>query len=393
MPSLIKRARASFNRFAEWQISGGVVLMAAAALGMVMANSALADAYNQLFHTKIGGLDLLHWINDGLMALFFLVVGLEIKREMVEGELDNWPRRALPLIAAVGGMAVPAAFFLVINWQTPENLRGWAIPTATDIAFALGVLALFGSRVSYPLKVFLTSLAIMDDLGAILIIAVFYASNFSVVAFGLAVLTAGALLALNWYGVTRLTPYLVLGAILWVCMLFSGIHATLAGVVLAMTIPITAEEAKQDDNGSPLHKLEHKLGPWVTFVVLPIFGFANAGVPLGNVSFDTLLEPLPLGIIAGLFFGKQIGIMLAILLARRGGLAQLPSGASWRQVYGVTILCGIGFTMSLFIGLLAFDNAAQESMVKLGVLAGSLLSALGGAAVLLWPQSRAAPKP
>jgi NhaA family Na+:H+ antiporter len=393
MPSLIKRASASFNRFAEWQISGGVVLMAAAALGMVMANSALADAYNQLFHTKIGGLDLLHWINDGLMALFFLVVGLEIKREMVEGELDNWPRRALPLIAAVGGMAVPAAFFLVINWQTPENLRGWAIPTATDIAFALGVLALFGSRVSYPLKVFLTSLAIMDDLGAILIIAVFYASNFSVVAFGLAVLTAGALLALNWYGVTRLTPYLVLGAILWVCMLFSGIHATLAGVVLAMTIPITAEEAKQDDNGSPLHKLEHKLGPWVTFVVLPIFGFANAGVPLGNVSFDTLIEPLPLGIIAGLFFGKQIGIMLAILLARRGGLAQLPSGASWRQVYGVAILCGIGFTMSLFIGLLAFDNAAQESMVKLGVLAGSLLSALGGAAVLLWPQSRAAPKP
>jgi NhaA family Na+:H+ antiporter len=393
MPSLIKRARASFNRFAEWQISGGVVLMAAAALGMIMANSALADAYNQLFHTKIGGLDLLHWINDGLMALFFLVVGLEIKREMVEGELDNWPRRALPLIAAVGGMAVPAAFFLVINWQTPENLRGWAIPTATDIAFALGVLALFGSRVSYPLKVFLTSLAIMDDLGAILIIAVFYASNFSVVAFGLAVLTAGALLALNWYGVTRLTPYLVLGAILWVCMLLSGIHATLAGVVLAMTIPITAEEAKQDDNGSPLHKLEHKLGPWVTFVVLPIFGFANAGVPLGNVSFDTLIEPLPLGIIAGLFFGKQIGIMLAILLARRGGLAQLPSGASWRQVYGVAILCGIGFTMSLFIGLLAFDNAAQESMVKLGVLAGSLLSALGGAAVLLWPQSRAAPKP
>ncbi len=393
MPSLIKRARASFNRFAEWQISGGVVLMAAAALGMVMANSALADVYNQLFHTKIGGLDLLHWINDGLMALFFLVVGLEIKREMVEGELDNWPRRALPLIAAVGGMAVPAAFFLVINWHTPENLRGWAIPTATDIAFALGVLALFGSRVSYPLKVFLTSLAIMDDLGAILIIAVFYASNFSVLAFGLAVLTAGALLALNWYGVTRLTPYLVLGAALWACMLFSGIHATLAGVVLAMTIPITAEESKQDDNGSPLHKLERGFGPWVTFVVLPIFGFANAGVPLGNVSLDTLLEPLPLGIIAGLFFGKQIGIMLAILLARRGGLAQLPSGASWRQVYGVAVLCGIGFTMSLFIGLLAFDDVARESMVKFGVLAGSLLSALGGAAVLLWPQSRAASKP
>ncbi len=393
MPSVTKRARESFNRFAESQISGGLVLMAAAALGMVLANSALAPTYDQLFHTKVGGLDLLHWINDGLMALFFLVVGLEIKREMVGGELDSWPRRALPMIAAIGGMVVPALVFVAINWHTPENLHGWAIPTATDIAFALGVLALFGSRVSYPLKVFLTSLAIMDDLGAILIIAVFYGSDFSLLALGLAALTATILLALNWYGVTRLTPYLVLGAILWVCMLFSGIHATLAGVVLAMTIPITAEESKQDDNGSPLHKLERGFGPWVTFVVLPIFGFANAGVSLGNVSFDTLLEPLPLGIIAGLFFGKQIGIMLAILLARRGGLAQLPSGASWRQVYGVAVLCGIGFTMSLFIGLLAFDNAAQESMVKLGVLAGSLLSALGGAVVLLWPQSRAAAKP
>lgn len=393
MTSLAKRARASFNRFAEWQISGGLVLMAAAALGMVMANSVFAGAYIQLFHTKIGGLDLLHWINDGLMALFFLVVGLEIKREMVEGELDSWRRRALPLAAAIGGMAGPALIFLAINWHEPENLRGWAIPTATDIAFALGVLTLFGSRVSYPLKVFLTSLAIMDDLGAILIIAIFYASDFSVLAFGLAVLTAATLFALNWYGVKRLAPYLLLGAVLWVCMLFSGIHATLAGVVLAMTIPITSIVERQNGSGSPLHRLERGLGPWVTFIVLPIFGFANAGVPLANVSFDTLLEPLPLGIIAGLFFGKQIGIMLSILLARRTGLAQLPSGASWRQVYGVAILCGIGFTMSLFIGLLAFDDVARESMVKLGVLVGSLLSALGGAAVLLWPQSRAALKP
>jgi len=239
MRSLAQRARASFNRFAEWQISGGLVLMAAAALGMVLANSGLAQTYYQLFHTKIGGLDLLHWINDGLMALFFLVVGLEIKREMVGGELDSWPRRALPLIAAVGGMIVPAVIFLAINWHMPENIRGWAVPTATDIAFALGVLALFGSRVSYPLKVFLTSLAIMDDLGAILIIAIFYASDFSISAFGLAVLIAATLFALNWYGVKRLAPYLVLGALLWVCMLFSGIHATLAGVVLAMTIPIT----------------------------------------------------------------------------------------------------------------------------------------------------------
>ncbi|MBM3544708.1 MAG: Na+/H+ antiporter NhaA [Alphaproteobacteria bacterium] len=393
MRSLAQRARASFNRFAEWQISGGLVLMAAAALGMVLANSGLAQTYYQLFHTKIGGLDLLHWINDGLMALFFLVVGLEIKREMVGGELDSWPRRALPLIAAVGGMIVPAVIFLAINWHMPENIRGWAVPTATDIAFALGVLALFGSRVSYPLKVFLTSLAIMDDLGAILIIAIFYASDFSISAFGLAVLIAATLFALNWYGVKRLAPYLVLGALLWVCMLFSGIHATLAGVVLAMTIPITSDDNQQDGDGSPLHRLEHGLGPWVTFVILPIFGFANAGVPLGNVSFDTLTEPLPLGIIAGLFFGKQIGIMCSVLLARRTGLAQLPSGASWRQVYGVAILCGIGFTMSLFIGLLAFNDIERESMVKLGVLIGSLLSALGGAAVLLWPQSGKARNP
>jgi Na+:H+ antiporter, NhaA family len=393
MPSLAQRARANFNRFAEWQISGGLVLMAAAAFGMVLANSPFADTYVRLFHTKIGGLDLLHWINDGLMALFFLVVGLEIKREMVGGELDSWPRRALPLIAAVGGMVVPAAIFLAINWHMPENIRGWAVPTATDIAFALGVLALFGSRVSYPLKVFLTSLAIMDDLGAILIIAIFYASDFSALAFGLAVLIAAMLFALNWYGVKRLVPYLVLGAFLWVCMLFSGIHATLAGVVLAITIPITSDENKEDDNGSPLHRLERGLGPWVTFVILPIFGFANAGVPLGNVSLDTLTEPLPLGIIAGLFFGKQIGIMASVLLARRTGLAQLPSGASWRQVYGVAILCGIGFTMSLFIGLLAFNDIERESMVKLGVLIGSLLSAVGGAAVLLWPQSGKARNP
>lgn len=380
MRSLAQRARASFNRFAEWQISGGLVLMAAAALGMVLANSGLAQTYYQLFHTKIGGLDLLHWINDGLMALFFLVVGLEIKREMVGGELDSWPRRALPLIAAVGGMIVPAVIFLAINWHMPENIRGWAVPTATDIAFALGVLALFGSRVSYPLKVFLTSLAIMDDLGAILIIAIFYASDFSISAFGLAVLIAATLFALNWYGVKRLAPYLVLGALLWVCMLFSGIHATLAGVVLAMTIPITSDDNQQDGDGSPLHRLEHGLGPWVTFVILPIFGFANAGVPLGNVSFDTLTEPLPLGIIAGLFFGKQIGIMCSVLLARRTGLAQLPSGASWRQVYGVAILCGIGFTMSLFIASLAYEQGATTwyGLERLGILAGSLVAGVMG---------------
>jgi NhaA family Na+:H+ antiporter len=390
MPSLIKRARANFNRFAEWQISGGLVLMAAAALGMVMANSAFAAFYDQLFHTKIAGLDVLHWINDGLMALFFLVVGLEIKREMVEGELDSWPRRALPLIAAFGGMVAPALIFLAINWQTPENWRGWAVPTATDIAFALGVLALFGSRVPHSLKIFLTSLAIMDDLGAILIIAVFYAADLSGAALGLAALTTAALLALNWYGVMRLGPYLVLGAILWLCMLSSGIHATLAGVVLAMTIPAGAPN-KAEPNGSPLQRILDKLGPWVAFAVLPIFGFANAGVSLAGVSLDTLLLPLPLGVIAGLFFGKQIGIMASVVLANRTGLAQLPSGATWREIYGVALLCGIGFTMSLFIGLLAFDDLARESMTKLGVLTGSLLSALAAAAVLLWRKQPVTP--
>lgn len=295
MPSLTEHARLAFNRFAAWELSGGLVLMAAAAVGMVLANSALAEAYVQFFHTKIAGLDILHWINDGLMALFFLVVGLEIKREMVEGELDSWPRRALPLIAAAGGMIAPALIFLAINWGHPENIRGWAVPTATDIAFALGVLALFGSRVPYSLKVFLTSLAIMDDLGAILIIAVFYAGDLSFLALGLAALTTVALLGLNQFGVMRLAPYLGLGALLWFFMLSSGIHATLAGVILAMTIPMgVTHKAKSngtgpDEVGSPLERILVALGPWVTFIVLPVFGFANAGVSLSGVSLDTLL--------------------------------------------------------------------------------------------------------
>ncbi|MGV1013774.1 MAG: Na+/H+ antiporter NhaA [Methyloceanibacter sp.] len=392
MPPLVQRTRSTFSRFAAWESSGGLVLMFAASFGMALANSPLASAYDQLFHAKIAGLPVLEWINDGLMALFFLLVGLEIKREMIGGELDTWPLRALPLIAATGGMIAPALIFLAINWGTPENLRGWAVPTATDIAFALGVLSLFGSRVPRSLKVFLTSLAIMDDLGAILIIAVFYASEFSAVSLGLAAFTTALLVGLNRFGVKHLAPYLGLGAILWLCMLFSGIHATLAGVILAMTIPVVrvgVGEAR-DNTGSPLHILELNLAPWVAFVILPIFGFANAGVSLTGVSLDTLLLPLPLGVIAGLFFGKQIGIMASIVLANRTGLAQLPSGASWREIYGVALLCGIGFTMSLFIGLLAFADVERESMVKLGVLTGSLLSAVAGAIVLLsrQPQSR-----
>ena len=380
--ALIRRARTTFQRFAESEASGGLVLMASAALGLVVANSALAGSYTELLHTKIGGLSVLHWINDGLMALFFLLVGLEIKREMLAGELDSWPRRALPLIAALGGMVAPALIFFAINWQSPETWRGWAIPTATDIAFALGVLSLFGSRIPNSLKVFLTSLAIMDDLGAILIIAIFYASDLSLMALGAAGAITIVLFALNWFGVMRLAPYLLLGVGLWAAMLFSGVHATLAGVVLAMTIPLGAV-GEDDGVGSPLCHLEDRLGPWVAFLVVPVFGFANAGVSLAGATMESLLAPLSLGVAAGLFFGKQIGIMGSIVIARRTGIAHLPAGASWRQMYGVALLCGIGFTMSLFIGLLAFADAERESMIKLAVLVGSLLSAVAGAAVLI----------
>jgi NhaA family Na+:H+ antiporter len=380
--AIIRRARTTFQRFVESEASGGLVLMASAALGMIVANSVFAGSYAELLHTKVASLDVLHWINDGLMALFFLLVGLEIKREILAGELDSWPRRALPFIAALGGMIAPALIFFAVNWQTPETWRGWAIPTATDIAFALGVLSLFGSRITSSLKLFLTSLAIMDDLGAIFIIAIFYAADLSIMALGVAALITVILFGLNWFGVTRLAPYLLLGVVLWAAMLFSGIHATLAGVVLAMTIPL-GSLGEGNEAGSPLCQLENRLGPWVAFLVLPVFGFANAGVSLAGASLDTLLAPLSLGIAVGLFFGKQIGIMLAVFIASRTGLAHLPAGASWREIYGVALLCGIGFTMSLFIGLLAFADAERESMIKLAVLAGSLLSAVAGAAILV----------
>ncbi len=377
----IRQARSTFQRFAESEASGGLALMASAALGMIVANSALAPGYAALLHTKLAGLDVLHWINDGLMALFFLLVGLEIKRELLAGELDSWPQRTLPLLAAGGGMIGPALVFLALNSQSPENWRGGAIPTATDIAFALGVLSLLGSRIPHSLKVFLTSIAIMDDLGAIVIIAAFYASGLSFFALAAAALIAAALFGLNALGVVRLTPYLLLGVMLWAAMLFSGIHATLAGVVLAMAIPLGTPG--DDASGSPLWVLEDRLASWVAFFVLPVFGFANAGVSLAGASADMLLAPLSLGIIAGLFFGKQVGIMIAVFAASRMGLARLPEGASWRAIYGVALLCGIGFTMSLFIGLLAFADDERVAVTKLAVLAGSLLSAFAGAAVLI----------
>jgi NhaA family Na+:H+ antiporter len=386
---LRRRAQSAFQRFIESEASGGLVLMAAAAIGMAVANSALAGTYTVLLHTKVAGLDVLHWINDALMALFFLLVGLELKREILVGELDSWPRRALPFIAALGGMIAPALIFLAINWQTPETWRGWAIPTATDIAFALGVLSLFGSRISSSLKVFLTSLAIIDDLGAILIIAVFYASDLSAFVLALAAFIAAVLFGLNWLGVMRLRAYLSLGAALWACMLFSGIHATMAGVVLAMAIPLgkSEKESKNHDAGI-LYRLEGALAPWVAFLVLPLFGFANAGVSLSGLRPDMPLAPLALGIVLGLFLGKQFGIMASIALANRVGMVHPPADATWREIYGVAILCGIGFTMSLFIGLLAFDEERQIAATKLAVLIGSLLSALVGAAVLLWPRAK-----
>jgi NhaA family Na+:H+ antiporter len=373
-----RRTRTTFQRFIQSEASGGVLLMGSAALALAVANTFLGDAYKEVLHARIAGLDLLHWINDGLMTFFFLLVGLEIKREMVEGQLDTWRRRALPLIAALGGMLVPAAIFMAVNFPHPENWRGWAVPTATDIAFALGVLALVGSRVPGSLKVFLTSLAIIDDLGAILIIAIFYASDLSIAALAVAAVFAGALYWLNRRGETRLLPYVLLGFLLWIAMLFSGIHATLAGVVLAMMIPINGSG---DSKHSLLHSMERALSPWVAFLVLPIFAFANAGVAINwNTS---LLSPLGLGIVGGLFLGKQFGILAAVYLAKKARVAALPQGASWRQIYGVAVLCGIGFTMSLFIGLLAFPAPETEAVLKLSVLVGSLLSALMGALVLL----------
>jgi NhaA family Na+:H+ antiporter len=381
--------RGTFQRFIQSEAAGGVVLMGSTALALAVANTFLGPAYEEALHARLAGLDVLHWINDGLMALFFLLVGLEIKREMVEGELNSWARRALPLLAALGGMLVPALIFAAFNWQSPETLRGWAIPTATDIAFALGVLSLLGPRVTHSLKVFLTSLAIIDDLGAILIIALFYASDLSPSALALAGAATAALLALNLFGVMRLTPYLVLGSGLWAAMLFSGIHSTLAGVLLAFTIPM-GTRVGNNVSGSPLCRLEHALSPWVAFLVLPVFGFANAGVALGGLSLASLTAPLSLGIVLGLFLGKQAGILGAVYLARMFGIAAGLKQVRGREIYGVAILCGIGFTMSLFIGLLAFADAEREAMTKLAVLLGSLLSALFGAAILLMGPQRSA---
>jgi NhaA family Na+:H+ antiporter len=371
------------REFLRLEAASGVILVIAAALAIIMANSPFDHLYTALFNTpvavQVGGLGiakpLLLWINDGLMAVFFLLVGLEIKREVREGELSSRDQALLPCIAALGGMIVPAVIYAALNWGDDAALRGWAIPTATDIAFALGVLTLLGSRVPVSLKVFLTALAIIDDLGAIVIIALFYTANLSVESLALSGVALIVLFALNKMQVMRISAYVLVGVALWVFVLKSGVHATLAGVALAMAIPTRDPD---DPERSPLREVEHRLHAWVAYGILPLFAFANAGVSLAGVSFAALLAPLPLGIALGLFFGKQIGVFGATWLAVKTGVGRMPEGTNWAQIYGAAILAGIGFTMSLFIGTLAFDGHEQAAQVRIGVLGGSTVSALIG---------------
>jgi NhaA family Na+:H+ antiporter len=376
--------------FLRLESASGILLVIAGVIAMIAANTSLADAYQALLQMPIKlqvgtfALDktLLIWINDLLMAIFFLLVGLEIKREIVAGELSDRAKVALPAVAALGGMVVPAAIYAALNWHDPAGLRGWAIPSATDIAFALGVLSLFGDRVPVGLKIFLMTLAVLDDLGAIVIIALFYTSDLSVYALALAGIAVAALLALNRSGVMRIAPYILVGAALWLFVLKSGVHATLAGVVAALFIP-----GRDPDHAGhpPSSRLEHSLHPWVAFGILPVFAFANAGVNLEGLSLRDLLNPIPLGILLGLFVGKQVGVFAFAWVAVKSGIARLPEGVNFKHVYGAAILCGIGFTMSLFIGMLAFENAASAEVIvtdRLGILAGTLLSAIAGSIVL-----------
>ena len=386
------RPPSALRAFLRGEAAGGVVLMIAAAAAMIVANSPLAETYFAVLHAHVGPLSVLHWIDDALMALFFLLVGMEIKRELVDGHLSSWNDRILPSLAAVSGMAVPAALYLAVTAGTPGLARGWAIPSATDIAFAIGVMALLGRRVPASLKLFLTTVAIVDDMGAVAVIALAYTSAIGGLALLAAGLVMGVMFVLNRLGVVALRIYLALSVVLWIAVWMSGVHATVAGVLAAMLIPIRRSPGAPDDTGSPRHRLEHGLQPWVAFIVVPVFGFANAGVSLAGFGWGTLLAPVPLGIAAGLFVGKQVGVLGAVWGAARLGWARRPAGASWAQVYGTTLLCGIGFTMSLFIAGLAFADEALVDQVKIGVLAGSVLSAIAGAAVLsIAATSRSAP--
>ncbi|WP_268797469.1 Na+/H+ antiporter NhaA [Pseudomonas huanghezhanensis] len=379
--------RNTFKNFFQLEAAGGLLLIAAAALALIINNSPLSWLYTGLLDVpvvaQVGALaiakPLLLWINDGLMALFFLLIGLEVKREVVQGHLSRLSQIVLPGAAAVGGMVVPALIFWALNKESPAAMNGWAIPMATDIAFALGVLALLGKRVPVSLKLFLMTLAIIDDLGAIIVIALFYSGELSTLSLGLAAASIVTLIAMNRLGVVKLTPYLVVGALLWVCVLKSGVHATLAGVVLAFCIPLKVKR----DASSPLLRLEHGLHPWVAYGILPLFAFANAGVPLAGVTLESFTHHVPMGIAAGLLLGKMIGVYGLTWLAVKTGIAALPAGANWGQVLGVSILCGIGFTMSLFVGSLAYVPGQSEfaGMDRMGILTGSILAAFIGYAI------------
>jgi NhaA family Na+:H+ antiporter len=373
--------------FFRMEAAGGIILVIAAALAVVVSNSPLAGLYDSFLNlptqVRVGALDidkpLLLWINDGLMAIFFFLVGLEIKRELLEGELSTISQAALPAVAAVGGMAVPALIYVLINLGQPQNLNGWAIPAATDIAFALGVMALLGNKVPLSLKVLLTAIAVFDDLGAIIVIALFYTADLSLLSLYLALGGLAVLVVLNLVGVTRTAPYIVIGVLIWVCVLKSGVHATLAGVAIGLTIPLRATDA---EGHSPLRHLEHGLHRWVAFAILPIFAFANAGISFDGIGLHSFMDPVQLGVSAGLFIGKQIGVFGVLFLMIRFGLARMPAGANWIQLYGVSVMCGIGFTMSLFIGGLAWQHADFDASVRLGVIAGSVLSAAAGFLIL-----------
>ncbi len=388
--------RNTITRFFQLEAAGGLLLIAAAALALIINNSPLSWLYNAFLETpveaRIGALQiakpLLLWINDGLMALFFLVIGLEVKREVLEGHLSKPSQIVLPGAAAIGGMVVPALIYVALNTGNAEALNGWAIPMATDIAFALGVLALLGKRVPVSLKLFLMTLAIIDDLGAIIVIALVYSGELSQVSLILAAVSIIALIAMNRSGVSRLAPYLLVGLVLWVCVLKSGVHATLAGVVLAFCIPL-----RTSSKASPLLTLEHGLHPWVAYGILPLFAFANAGVSLAGVTMDSFTHSVPLGIAAGLLLGKTLGVFGLTWLAVKTRMASLPREANWGHVLGVSILCGIGFTMSLFVGSLAFEPgvSAYAGEDRMGILTGSILSAIIGYGVMVLA-CRATPK-
>ena len=383
--------QATIKNFLRLESAGGIVLMAAAALALIAANSGAAGLYAYFIDTpvevRVGGLQiakpLFLWVNDGLMAIFFFLIGLELKREFLEGELSRPANVLLPVIGAVGGIVGPVAIYVPINQGNTAALSGWAIPAATDIAFALGILTLLGTRVPVSLKVFLVSLALFDDLGAIIIIAIFYSADLSTTALVIAAVCLMALATMNRRNVMSISSYVLIGVVMWTAVLKSGVHATLAGVALAAFIPMRDPD---DAAHSPLRELEHDLHQLVAFGVLPLFAFVNAGIDLGGVGIDSLLHPVPLGIAAGLFVGKQLGIFLLCFAAIKLGLARLPDGANWGSLYGVSILCGVGFTMSLFVGSLAFENTAfDQSMVfdeRLGIILGSLLSGAMGYLVL-----------